>query len=256
MNTELVNSNDMILSCKKVLNRAVCHDTFIHYPIHGDNKPILTKDLHDDDIITVSHNLEIDSSHFLYPLDNHYDIIFVLRKYMVFEKVKESGGFKSKDRFSIKFNGRYESFISEEEFTDLYGLIIEVDTKLKMDKEEFNLNMDRLAFEKVKNLFNMEKDDRIKFSQFALYHKPTKSYVFSSDEAGEHFGGDEPCLIPTNDWECYFDSNGFIFIENGDKDRYPIDEFEIHEFVCRIKRVFGWNYKELKNYELEEKEEE
>ena len=65
--------------------------------------------------------------------DNHYDIIFVLKKDMVFERVEESGGFKSKDRFSINFNGRYESFLSEEEFTDLYGLIIEVDTKLKKE---------------------------------------------------------------------------------------------------------------------------
>jgi len=96
----------------------------------------------------------------------------------------------------------------------------------------------------------MEKDDRIKFLQFALYHKPTKFYVFSSDEGGDGFGGDEPYLNQSNDWECHFD-DGFIFLENGDKDKYPIDEFEIHEFVCKIKRVYGWNFKEL-----EEKDEE
>jgi len=74
-----------------------------------------------------------------------------------------------------------------------------------------------------------ETDDHI---QYALYHRPTKQYVYHSDECGNGFNGDTPYLSDLNLWET--DDDDDICLEDG---KFPSNDFDIHEYTCRLNKV-------------------
>jgi len=133
---ETIESKDMITFVNRIIEKSNHFNTVIRVPERCNGNFIDVKDLHEDNIPSISHKNNYD-----------YQIIISLQRYTVHQKT--NSGYRMVKKYRVRFNGRLESHLTLEEFTELYTSIIGKYKEMKEDNELYYENTDLSIFNSI-----------------------------------------------------------------------------------------------------------
>jgi len=147
MKTEKIESKDMITFVNRILQKSNHFNTVIRIPERCNGEFIDVEDFDSDNIPTISHKHKDIGSIGSIGI-GEYQITINLQKYTVLWKI-EHDGYQMMKKYRIRYNGRFESNLSFEDFKELYNSIISKYLDIKKDNQLYYENSDLLIFNSI-----------------------------------------------------------------------------------------------------------